>query len=78
MLTLKEFTSSGAVSIDGGPENANCEFYATAALLVAFGLVEQVVITPQHAGSSHEDNDGCSALNWRRIRDECTDIYYFI
>lgn len=55
--------------IDGGPENANVEFYGIAALLVASGLTDRVVLTRLPVGHTHEDIDGCFALIWRRLRD---------
>jgi hypothetical protein len=55
--------------IDGGPENANTEFYGICALLVASGLVDRVVLTRLPVGHTHEDIDGCFALIWRRLRD---------
>lgn len=55
--------------IDGGTENANTEFYGIAALLVASGITEKVVLTRLPVGHTHEDIDGCFALIWRRLRD---------
>jgi hypothetical protein len=54
--------------IDGGPENANAEFTAVAALLVASGLVEKVVLTRLPVGHTHEGIDGLFALIWRALR----------
>ena len=56
--------------IDGGPENANQEFLAICALLVASGLVDKVVLTRLPVGHTHEDIDGLFALIWRKLRDE--------
>jgi hypothetical protein len=56
--------------IDGGSENANAEMYGIAALLVASGLVDKVVITRLPVGHTHEDIDACFALIWKRVRDE--------
>jgi hypothetical protein len=56
--------------IDGGPENANGEFLALCALLVACRLVHQVVLTRLPVGHTHEDIDGLFALIWRMLRDE--------
>jgi hypothetical protein len=54
--------------IDGGPENANNEFIAIAALLVASGLVEKVVLSRLPVGHTHEDIDGLFALIWKKLR----------
>jgi hypothetical protein len=56
--------------IDGGPENANEEFLAICALLVACRLVYKVVLTRLPVGHTHEDIDGLFALIWRMLRDE--------
>ena len=56
--------------IDGGTENANGEFLALCALLVACKLVKKVVLTRLPVGHTHEDIDGLFALIWRKLRDE--------
>ena len=56
--------------IDGGPENANAEFLALCALLVACKLVKKVVLTRLPVGHTHEDIDGLFALIWRKLRDQ--------
>ncbi len=59
--------------IDGGSENANEEFVAIAALLVASGLTEKVVLSRLPVGHTHEDIDGLFALIWKKLR--CQHIY---
>jgi hypothetical protein len=56
--------------IDGGSENANEEFIAIAALLVASGLTEKVVLSRLPVGHTHEDIDGLFALIWKKLRNE--------
>jgi hypothetical protein len=56
--------------IDGGPENANAEFLAVCALLVACGVFDKIVLTRLPVGHTHEDIDALFALIWKRLRDE--------
>lgn len=56
--------------VDGGPENANNEFLAICALLVACRLVDKVVLSRLAVGHTHEDIDGIFALIWCFIRGE--------
>ena len=56
--------------IDGGPENANVEFLAVCALLVACGVFDKIVLTRLPVGHTHEDIDALFALIWKRLRDE--------